>query len=131
MVLLKGPYQEHGLPFLPRDISPHYWGEYLFRESRITFFYLQRSLSDELDWRDGGCAFEVGVLEDHRLGTVYYLPFREGESIAVLVPEEADPDMCAVLSSFQRRFSYFLNTSRQWILPPFPGVVEISSSQAP
>ncbi len=131
MVLLKGPYQDQGLPFLPRDISPHFRGEYLYRESRVSFFYLQRSLSDDLLWQDGGCVFEVGLLDSHRLGRVYYLPFRDGESIVVIVPEEADMDMCAVVSSFQRRFSYFLNTSRRWILPPFPGVVEISSSQGP
>ena len=131
MVLLKGPYQEQGLPFLPRDISLHFRGEYLYRETRISIFYLQRSLAAESDWQDGGCAFETGLLYNPRLGKIMYLPFRNGESIVALVPEKADLDMCAVLSSFQRRFLYFLNTSRRWILPPFPGVVEISGSQAP
>ncbi len=131
MVLLKGPYQEQGLPFLPRDISPYFRGEYLYRETRITFFYLQRPLAAELEWQDGGCSFEAGVMNHPQLGMIHYMPFRNGESLVTLVPAEADLEMCAVLRSFQRRFLYFLNTSRQWILPPFPGVVEISSSQAP
>ena len=84
MVLLKGPYQEQGLPFLPRDISLHFRGEYLYRETRISIFYLQRSLAAESDWQDGGCAFETGLLYNPRLGKIMYLPFRNGESIVAL-----------------------------------------------
>ncbi len=131
MVLLKGPYQEQGLPFLPRDISTNFRGEYLYKATTVSFFFLQRPLADEADWQNGGCTFETRVLRDPQLGMVYYLPFRDGESIAAIVPEKTGLDICALLDSFRRRFSYFLNTSRQWILPPFPGVVEISSSQSP
>ena len=121
MVLLKGPYEEQGLPFLPRDISPYFSGEYLYRNTKLTVLYLQRSLSNEAEWQNGPCAFEVGVRNNSQPGTIYYLPFREGESILAMVPEGADLDICAVLNSFQQRFSYFLNTSRQWLLPPFSG----------
>ena len=125
MILLRGPVSEQGLPFMPRDVSLFFRGEYEYAGSRIDVYFMQRPLTEAQEWRTGSCAVSVRVLDYVPLGKFYYRPF--GQSSTLLFRTEGDVDVCTLIPAFERRFSYFLGTTPKWLLPPFPAVVELSA----
>ena len=121
LILDRGPLVEHGLPFLVDDTTPCYRGEYLLDGVRIEIFYL-RGEAVGADWEAAPCAGDVSVRTFSGYGTVYARPLGEGQ-LLFSIPGGVDP--CGTTAAFERRFSYFLGTTPDWYLPPFPAVVEL------
>ena len=124
LVLLKGPYLEQGLPFFPRDLSIYFRSVYSFGNEQFEVIYLDRVLEEAGNWPQGECSVPVKVFTFH--GTEYlYRAFGRNKSLLYAVGGEGSDYICSLIPAFERRFAYFLGTTPEWLLPPFPAIVEL------
>ena len=139
MLLERGPFREKGLPFGAHDLSLYYRGLYSIGERELEIYFIPQPAGGSFDgWEATACG--EGVLQRAEAGQdrFYYRPFssptREDGALLLRAAQgesEIAADVCRLLRLFSRRFSYFLGTTPDWYLPPFPAVIEVPATQAP
>ncbi len=122
LILQKGPYRETGLPFFPRDLTPYFKAEYSLREDKFEVYFLEDDLDELKSWDLADCTVKAGELSVDG-SRYYYRPFGNGGCL--IYRAEAGFDLCSLIPAFERRFNYFMGTTPEWLLPPFPAIVEL------
>ena len=121
-VLQKGPIFRKGIPFLPPNALPVFYGVYSFRDSEIIVYFSESLIPRAEDWEEIPC----------QGGTLLQLPGREififpdtieTEWSIFIVFKESISDICPFVNTFLRRFQYFLGITRDRSIPPFPAVL--------
>ncbi len=122
LILQRGPYRETGLPFSPQDLTSYFKAEYSYRDDHFDVYYLEEDMEDLKSWDSADCSVQANVLTVEE-NSYFYRPFNKGGSLVYRC--EAGFDLCSLIPAFERRFTYFLGTTPDWLLPPFPAIVEL------
>jgi len=126
-LLLRGPEEGKGLPFLRTNVIDHFRGVYSYLEKDILVYYTEHRIVRFETWTPVSCGnfrlyrLDRGQIEASAPGAVFF--FRD-EDFSLFFAFEAELD-CTFVQRFLVRFNYFRSVrdlpSRR---PPFPAVVD-------
>ena len=123
-ILDVGPTEDVGLRFLPANLVEHYRGEYTIGESRIYVYYTGREIAFDTAWVTVKCGETIvrRIPSPDRYIVLYNS--EDGWTLAVSFPQLYS-GICDFLSTFLKRFFYFIDVGELRGSPPFPAILDI------
>jgi hypothetical protein len=126
-VLVSGPAESRGIPFLPTNTIEHYLGRYETAEGEVLVYYTEKEIVPLGSWETGSC----GALSLRRFlvdesGTVEPVAFFGAEEYRLFFRFGSGAVDCGFIETFLNRFRYFRSLPEDGggtETPPFPAVV--------
>lgn len=123
-ILLKGPVAGKGIPALPPNAMPYYFGQYAYEVSTIDVYYTAVPIVPPDTWKPLVCGRYVFLEVPGRAGKSLYYASDNDWAVFIIFPGDLST-ACPFLDVFIRRLTYFTGISRDKDIVPYPAVLEV------
>ncbi|MEW5816780.1 MAG: hypothetical protein AB1798_15470 [Spirochaetota bacterium] len=124
-VLQKGPLVKKGIPLLPPNIIPTFYGEYSYKNEIISLYYTREEIVPSKEWQAFTCGRKTHLrIPGERRVALFYDSGNNWYVFFSFPPGIENP--CLFSDLFIDRLNYFLGISGSSAVVPFPAVLQFS-----
>lgn len=125
-ILLRGPFSVDGIDFLEPNTIPVFVGTYAIADHRLEVTFTRSFIIENETWAPVSCAgLRLQQIPDNELFTLYYHEVNR-YSMFFRFPFDYEP-WCDFITTFRKRFTFFLAFTKQSFDIPFPALLELES----